>query len=187
MPLTTIDRSAALVAIDLQNGIAGIPTEPHLPAEVVARTGRLADAFRATFRPVVLVRVTLGVPAPGRTEVGSRGGGGARPPGWDEIVPELAGNDQDIVVTKQSWGAFHGTDLDLQLRRRGITQIVLTGIATSAGVESTARAAHEHGYHVTTVTDAMADRDEHMHRHAIERIFPRIGETGTTDEVLELL
>jgi nicotinamidase-related amidase len=76
------------------------------------------------------------------------------------------------VVTKRTWGAFHGTDLDVQLRRRGVTQIVLTGIATSAGVESTARAAHEHGYHVTVVTDAVADRDEEVHRHSVERIHP---------------
>ena len=90
-------------------------------------------------------------------------------------------------MTKRNWGAFHGTDLDVQLRRRGVTQVVLTGIATSAGVESTARAAHEHGYHVAVVIDAVADRDEETHRHSIERIFPRLGETGTTAEVLGLI
>ncbi|GAA4537395.1 isochorismatase family protein [Pseudonocardia xishanensis] len=189
MALTALDRTAALVAIDLQNGIVGIPTRPHAPSEVVARTVRLAEAFRAAFRPVVLVRVSLRPDgtdaAPGRTERPSRTG--TPPAGWDDIVPQLAGDPGDIVVTKRNWGAFHGTDLDVQLRRRGVTQIVLTGIATSAGVESTARAAHEHGYHVTTVTDAMADRDDEMHRHAVERIFPRLGETGTTEEVLALL
>jgi nicotinamidase-related amidase len=91
------------------------------------------------------------------------------------------------VVTKRNVGAFHGTDLDLQLRRRGITQIVLGGIATSMGVESTARAAHDHGYHVTLVTDAMADMDADVHRNSVERIFPRLGETGTTAEILALL
>ena len=91
------------------------------------------------------------------------------------------------MVTKRNWGAFHGTDLDVQLRRRGVTQVVLTGIATSAGVESTARAAHEHGYHVTLVTDAMADRSQEVHAHSVDRIFPRLGETGSTDDVLALL
>ena len=86
-----------------------------------------------------------------------------------------------------NWGAFHGTDLDVQLRRRGVTQIVLGGIATSMGVESTARAAHEHGYHVTLATDAMADRSADMHQHSVENVFPRLGETGTTDEILALL
>lgn len=189
MALSTIDPSSALVVIDLQNGIVGIPTRPHAPSDVVARTVALADAFRAAGRPVVLVRVSLrpdgSDAAPGRTEVAGRAG--TPPPGWDEIVEALAGHPEDIVVTKRNWGAFHGTDLDVQLRRRGVTQVVLTGIATSAGVESTARAAHEHGYHVTVVTDAVADRDEQTHRHSVERIFPRIGETGTTAEVLALV
>ena len=110
-----------------------------------------------------------------------------RPEGWDVLADELTGHEDDIVVTKRNWGAFHGTDLDVQLRRRGVTQIVLGGIATSMGVESTARAAHEHGYHVTLATDAMADRSADMHQHSVENVFPRLGETGTTDEILALL
>lgn len=190
MALTTLDPRSALVVIDLQGGIVGAPTQPYSGPEVVARTVELADAFRAAGLPVVLVRVTFaadGVDAvPGRTEQ-RRGGGATRPEGWDVIVDELAGHPGDIRVTKRNWGAFHGTDLDVQLRRRGITQIVLTGIATSIGVESTARAAHEHGYHVTLATDAMSDLDAVSHAHSIERIFPRLGETGTSAEVLELL
>jgi nicotinamidase-related amidase len=111
----------------------------------------------------------------------------AYPEGWDLIVEDLAGHPGDILVTKHNWGAFHGTDLDVQLRRRGVTQIVLTGIATSIGVESTARAAHEHGYHVTVATDAVTDSDPEAHRGSVERIFPRLGETGTTAEIVELL
>ncbi|MFH8217993.1 hydrolase [Streptomyces sp. NPDC018057] len=190
MALTALDPRTALVVIDLQAGIAAAPVVPHSGAEVVTRSVRLAEAFRAHGLPVVLVRVSFaddhGDVVPGRTEA-TRGGGGARPDGWDVIVPELAGHAGDITVTKHNWGAFHGTDLDVQLRRRGVTQIVLTGIATSIGVESTARAAHEHGYHVTLATDAMADMDTEAHEGSVRRIFPRLGETGTTDEVLELL
>ena len=91
------------------------------------------------------------------------------------------------MVTKRNWGAFYGTDLDLQLRRRGITQIVLTGVATSIGVESTARAAYEHGYHVTLATDAITDLSLEAHQNSVERIFPRLGETGSTAEIIELL
>ncbi|MET9381666.1 hydrolase [Streptomyces sp. NPDC002928] len=189
MALTALDPRTALVVIDLQAGIAGAPTQPYSGADVVARSVELADAFRAHGLPVVLVRVSFAADgadaAPGRTEAARPGG--ARPEGWDVIVPELAGHPGDITVTKHNWGAFHGTDLDVQLRRRGVTQIVLTGIATSIGVESTARAAHEHGYHVSLVTDAMSDMDAEAHRGSIERIFPRLGETGTTAEVLELL
>ncbi|WP_438289901.1 isochorismatase family protein [Streptomyces sp. HUAS TT7] len=189
MALTTLDPNTALVAIDLQRGIVAAPTQPHSTADVVARTVELADAFRSHGLPVVLVRVSFAADgsdvAPGRTEAAVSGG--QRPEGWDGIVDELSGHPQDIRVTKRNWGAFHGTDLDLQLRRRGITQIVLTGVATSIGVESTARAAHEHGYHVTLATDAMTDLTPQAHLNSVERIFPRLGETGTTAEIGELL
>ncbi|MEU3841354.1 hydrolase [Streptomyces sp. NPDC028635] len=189
MAVTALDPRTALVVIDLQAGIAAAPVQPHPGADVVARAARLADAFRERGLPVVLVRVSFGADGadavPGRTEAPRAGG--ARPEGWDVIVPELAGHAGDITVTKHNWGAFHGTDLDVQLRRRGVTQIVLTGIATSIGVESTARAAHEHGYHVTLATDAMSDMDAEAHSNSVRRIFPRLGETGTTEEILELL
>lgn len=190
MAVTTIDPRTALVVIDLQHGIVGNPgVAPHPAAEVVERSARLADAFRGHGLPVVLVRVTAAADGSdavsGRTDGASRGR--SFPEGWDVIVDDLAGHPEDITVTKRNWGAFYGTDLDLQLRRRGITQIVLTGIATSIGVESSARAAHEHGYHVTLATDAMTDLDAETHRNSVERIFPRLGETGTTDEILEVL
>ncbi|MFD9007118.1 hydrolase [Streptomyces sp. NPDC059582] len=189
MALTAFDPRTALVVIDLQAGIAGAPTQPYAGADVVARSVELADAFRAHDLPVVLVRVSFAADGadavPGRTEAVHPGG--TRPEGWDVIVPELSGHPGDITVTKHNWGAFHGTDLDVQLRRRGVTQIVLTGIATSIGVESTARAAYEHGYHVSLVTDAMSDLDAEAHRGSVERVFPRLGETGTTAEALELL
>ncbi|MFF4346429.1 hydrolase [Streptomyces sp. NPDC001530] len=190
MALTTLDPRTALVLIDLQNGIVGNPhLAPYPAAEVVGRAGQLADAFREHGLPVVLVRVTQAADGsdatPGRIDGGSRSR--TWPEGWDVLVDELAGHPEDITVTKRNWGAFHGTDLDLQLRRRGITQIVLAGIATSIGVESSARAAHEHGYHVTLATDAMSDIDDVTHRNSVERIFPRLGETGTTAEIVELL
>ncbi|MET8946108.1 hydrolase [Streptomyces sp. NPDC004542] len=189
MALTALDPRTALVAIDLQNGIVGMPTRPHTGPDVVGRTAELAGAFRARGLPVVLVRVSFAPDwadaVPGRTERQARGL--AFPEGWDSVVGELDGHPGDIRVTKHNWSAFHGTDLDVQLRRRGVTQIVLTGIATSIGVESTARDAYAHGYHVTLATDAMADSDPEAHRSSVERIFPRLGESGTTAEVLELL
>ncbi|MFJ9027886.1 isochorismatase family protein [Streptomyces sp. NPDC102274] len=183
MTVTTLDPKTALVVVDLQKGIASLPTTPHPAAEVVARSAELVAAFRAKGLPVVFVRVTGG--APGRTEGPARGGQPAAD--WADLVPELGVQDSDIVVTKQQWGAFYGTDLDLQLRRRGLTQVVVTGIATSIGVESTARAAHEHGYHVTVAVDAVADMDEGAHRNSVEKIFPRLGETGTTEAIVKLL
>ncbi|QHC24711.1 isochorismatase family protein [Streptomyces sp. GS7] len=182
MPVTTLDPRTALVLIDLQKGIVALPTV-HPADEIVARGARLAAAFRERGLPVVLVNVTGG--APGRTE--SAAGGRTPPADWAELVEEIDRQPGDVTVTKQQWGAFHGTALDLELRRRGVTQIVFAGIATSIGVESSARAAHEHGYHVTVATDAVTDLDEAAHHNSLEKIFPRLGETGTTDAILTLL
>lgn len=182
MTATTLDPTTALVLVDLQKGITALPTA-HPSSEIVERSARLADAFRERGLPVVLVRVTGG--APGRTE--GAAGGGDLPADWADLVPELGHQDSDIVVTKQQWGAFYGTDLDLRLRRHGVTQVVIAGIATSIGVESTARAAHEHGYHVTVATDAVTDMDADAHRNSVEKIFPRLGETDTAEAIAKLL
>lgn len=176
MTVTTLDPRTALVVIDLQQGIAGSP----LAEPVVAHAVALADAFRAVGLPVVLVNVTAG--APGRTERPRPAAD--RPDGWADLLPDLG---DGIRVTKRTWGAFHDTGLDEILRAEGVTQVVLAGIATSKGVESTARAAHEHGYHVTIAIDAVGDSDPDAHRNSIERIFPAIGETGTTNAIIALL
>ncbi|WP_406011339.1 isochorismatase family protein [Streptomyces sp. NBC_00637] len=191
MAVTVLDDKTALVLIDLQAGTLAAPTRPYPAAEVVARAAELADGFRAAGAPVVLVRMSTspdGADAtPGRSEAARLAGGRSRPYDLGPVAEPLTGHESDIQVTKRTWGAFHATDLDLQLRRRGVTQIVLAGIATSLGVESTARAAHEHGYHVTFAVDAMTDIDEDAHRHRVSYLFPLIGEPGTTREILDLL
>lgn len=182
MPLTNIDAVPALVVIDLQKGIVGLPTV-HPAGEAVGKAARLAGAFRGRGWPVVLVHVTG--TAPGRTDAGAPKL--ARPADWAEIVPEMGPVEGDHVVAKQRWGAFLGTDLDAYLRGRGVTQVVLAGISTSAGVESTARSAYDLGYNVVLVTDAMTDRDAEAHRHSVEKVFPRLGETTRADELLAML
>ncbi|WP_329173561.1 isochorismatase family protein [Streptomyces sp. NBC_01477] len=183
MSVTTLDSRTALVVIDLQRGIVALPTA-HPADEVVARSARLAAAFRKAGLPVVLVNVTGG--APGRTD-GGPAAARAFPEGWTELVDELDRQPSDITVSKQQWGAFYGTGLDLELRRRGVTQIVLCGISTSIGVESTARDAYEHGYNVTVATDAVTDMDAAAHDRAVTTIFPRLGETGAAADILALL
>jgi nicotinamidase-related amidase len=155
----------------------------HPFAEIVGRTAQLARAFRERGLPVVLVNVTGA--APGRTDAGAPRY--SRPADWTELVPELEQSPDDHIVSKQRWGAFIGTSLDDYLRGRGVTQIVLTGVATSIGVESTARSAYDHGYNVALVVDAMTDRDADAHRHSVENIFPRLGETETTENVMKVL
>ena len=182
MPLTKLDATPALVVIDLQKGIIGLPTV-HPAGEIVSRAAQLARAFRSRGLPVVLVHVTAS--APGRTDAGIPNV--PRPADWTELAPELEQHPDDHIITKQRWGAFLGTDLDEYLRRRGVTQVFLVGISTSVGVESTARSAYDLGYNVVLVTDAMTDRDADAHRHSVEKIFPRLGETDTTAKVLQLL
>jgi len=182
MPVTKLDTTAALIVIDLQKGIVGLPTV-HPVAEIVDRSAQLARTFRERGLPVVLVNVTGG--APGRTD-------STRPKlsfseDWTELVPELEQHVDDHLISKQRVGAFIGTSLDDYLRQRRVTQVVLTGVATSAGVEATARSAYDYGYNVVLVVDAMTDRDADAHRHSVERIFPRLGETAITDDVLKLL
>jgi nicotinamidase-related amidase len=181
MPATTFDPITALIVIDMQKGIVALPTAHPMP-QVTDRVARLARGFRERRLPVVLVNVAGG--APGRAEANHQ----FNPPtDWTELIPELERHPDDHTVTKLQWGAFHGTSLDHFLRRRGATQVALAGISTSIGVESTARSAHDLGYHVTLVVDAMTDLDADAHRHSVEKIFPRLGETTTAEEALRLL
>lgn len=174
--------TTALVLIDLQEGIVSLPVKPRTGGEVAANARRLLERFRQGGGTVILVRVafadekerlnlTVDTPAPGR-------------PGRGELLPEIGPRPGDIVITKRQWGAFYGTDLDLQLRRRAIRTIVLGGIATNFGVESTARDAYERGYEQVFVEDAMSSVSEEGHRFAIGTVFPRIGRVRSTDEVL---
>ena len=183
MPITGLDPVSALVVIDLQVGIVAMQTAPHSPADVVAKAAALARTFRDGNLPVVLVNVA-GAPAL-RSEI-PRPNLAAFPPNWTDLAPELDRQPSDLLVTKYCTGAFYGTALDLHLRRRGVTQIVLCGIATSAGVESTARGAADRGYNLAFAIDAMADRSPESHAHSVMNVFPRYGETGTTSEILSV-
>jgi nicotinamidase-related amidase len=182
MAVTQLDTTAALIVVDLQKGIVALPTV-HPTAEVIDRSAQLARAFRNKGLPVVLVNVTA--VAPGRTN--TERPRFAFPPDWTDLVPELEQQPDDFLVSKQRVGAFIGTPLHQYLQQRGVTQVFLTGVATSAGVEATARSAYDYGYNVVLVVDAMTDRDADAHRLSIEKIFPKLGETDTTENVLKLL
>jgi nicotinamidase-related amidase len=182
--LTTIDPKTALIVIDLQRGVVQLPAAAHPMETVIANSASLADAFRGYGLPVVLVNVT-GAPS-GRTER-SAAGGAVRPDGWDILIDELNQRPSDHLVTKKTRGAFTGTDLEKYLRDNGVTGVVIAGVATGSGVESTARHAHELGFNVTLATDAMTDMSAEVHENSVLRIFPGIGETGTTAEILDLL
>jgi nicotinamidase-related amidase len=172
-----------LIVIDLQKGIVN-GSFIHPIGDIIERTRALIDVFHAKQLPVVLVNVNGR--APGRTEQGLRRNLSFSE-GWTDLVPELGQQPTDLVVTKQSWGAFATTHLERQLKDRGVTQVVVTGVATSAGVEATARQAYEAGFHVTLALDAMTDLREEAHEYSIKNVFPRVGETGSTQEIIALL
>lgn len=183
MAFTALDPATALIVIDLQRGVVDLPLA-HPSGDVVDKSVRLLRAFRQRNLPVVLVNVA-GSP-PGRTDAGT---GAARvlPEGWTELLDELDVQPTDILITKRARGAFSGTGLAKTLRDLGVTQVVVVGISTGTGVESTARTAHEEGFHVSLPVDAMTDMTLAKHQHSIAEVFPRIAETGTTAQLLTLL
>ncbi len=188
MPELSIDpKSTALVLIDLQNGITSRVTAPHASADVISRAVRLADAFRARGSTVVLVRVAFAPDGSDRLKMPTDE---TMPPmtlapDWSEIRAELGPKSGDIVVTKHQWGAFYGTEMDLHLRRRGIKTIVIGGISTNFGVESTARDAYERAFALVFAEDAMAAMSADAHNFAVTTIFPRLGLVRSTADILQ--
>lgn len=192
MTLSTLDPALALIVVDLQKGVTRLELA-HPVEDVVANSRLLLDAFRAKKLPVVLVNAAGR--APGRTEAGSARAAStsasspadATSSDSAELVAELGQQPGDHTVTKHTWGAFTRTDLEAHLKELGVTQVVVTGIATTAGVESTARQAHEAGFNVVLAVDAMTDMSREAHENSVTRIFPRLGETASTAEILALL
>ena len=187
MKKTFIDKDrTALVVIDLQKGIAGMPTAPYEASTVIKNAAAIAEMCRKKGMPVFLVRVTPS--ADGKDALhpitDAPPWNRSPQPGFADIVAEMGPKDGDLVVTKHQWGAFYGTELDLELRRRGMTTIVLCGISTNIGVESTARFAYEYGYNQIFAEDAMSSMSPEEHNFAVTKIFPRIGLVRTTAEIL---
>lgn len=182
MPITTLDPCSALIVIDLQEGILALANvQPG--DEIVKNAILLIQAFREKGLPVVLVNVAGG--APGRNE--QPPAAGERPKGWSDLIPALKQQESDHLVTKRSWGAFTNTDLGDYLKQNDVTQVVIAGIATSIGVETTARQAFELGFNVSLAIDAMTDVNMDAHTNSVTRIFPRLGETGTSAMIISLL
>jgi nicotinamidase-related amidase len=188
--LTLEPRSTAVVVIDIQKGIVGMPSAPHPATSVVANCARLIETARRVGAQPVLVHV--GGSSDGADRLNpivdlSFGRAGSLPPDWSEFAPELGSHPSDLVILKRQWGAFYGTDLDLQLRRRKLTTIILCGIATEFGVESSARDAYERGYEQVFAEDAMTGLSAEGHANSIARIFPRLGRVRRTDEAIAAL
>lgn len=181
--------TTALVVIDLQKGITGGTTVPHDATSVVEQSARLAEACRAAGIAVMVVHVDPGphgvlfpTPLADRPRPTM-----AMPPDFAELDARLGLQPSDVRITKHQPNAFFGTDLEIQLRRRGILTIILCGIATNVGVEATARSAHERGFEQVFAEDAMAAREADLHEHSVKRIFPTIGRVRPVADILEAL
>jgi nicotinamidase-related amidase len=176
-------RQTAFISIDLQRSNVGRQLGPHSAADVVQRSKRIADDLRAAGGTVVWVRVDVSalLSLPADASIGRPAGSPVPPPEFSELVPELQVQPADVLITKRQWGAFYGTDLDQQLRRRGIKTLVMSGIATNFGVESTARAAFDRGYELVFVEDAMSSLAADPHDFAIKELFPRMGRVRSTE------
>jgi nicotinamidase-related amidase len=189
--ITKIDKEkTALVVIDLQNGIAGREgLTPHTGEEVVANAKLLAEAFRKNNMPVFLFNVSPSTDHKDSltpiTDHGQNFKATDMPADWKDFVPGLYNPASDFVLTKRQWGGFYGTELDLQLHRRGIDTIVLCGISTNIGVESTARQAYELGYNQIFIEDASTAFSAEEHQHSFKYIFKRIGRVRNTNDILE--
>jgi len=186
MATTALDKKTALVLIDLQKGIVGRPVAPNPIETVLANSAALVSAFRKAGLPVVVVNVIPPVgAAPRRSEVNIAPM--QLPEGFADIVPQIDVQDHDIRITKNTWNAFHNTALDEELKKAGVTGIVMAGVASSIGVEGTARAAFERGYNLTFAKDAITDMNEKAHENSFGVIFPRMGEIDTTQAIVEKL
>jgi nicotinamidase-related amidase len=184
--LTLDPKKTALVLIDLQNGIIGRDTKPYTAGEVVERSRKLADAFRAKNAPVVYVRVVmndfLSLPADEVTSLPKD-----IPASFSEIAESAGMQSGDLLISKRHWGAFAGTELEQELRSRGIETVVLAGIATNIGVESTLRQGTGLGFAFVTVEDACSTFSAEMQQFAFSAIFPRLSKVRTAQQVLDAI
>jgi nicotinamidase-related amidase len=183
-------RNTALVVIDLQKGITRFEGAPHSTAGVIANCVSLLKAAREAGAQPILVHVDFsqkGADAVHVTSDEPMRSTGQMPPDWSELITELDRQPGDVIILKRQWGAFYGTDLELQLRRRGLTTIILCGIATEFGVESTARDAYERAFEQIFAHDAMTGRAADSHADAVTHIFPRMGRVRSTNEIVAAL
>lgn len=188
-PISIDPAITALVLIDLQQSNVARELAPHSSQQVVAHSAQLAEAMRQRGGTVVYVRVLIKELLPLSADVALSRPASAPPlpENATDLVPEAGCQESDIVIAKRQWGAFQGTDLEQQLRRRGITTLVLAGIATNFGIESTARAATDLGYAVVFAEDAMSSLRADLHEFSIKNIFPFMGKVRSTADLISSL
>lgn len=179
-------RTTALVLIDLQNAILSRDTKPYTALAVTQRCRAMAEAFRAKGGTVVYVRVlldkVLSLPVDEPMSLPKE-----LPAAASEIAEAAGMQSGDLLISKRHWGAFAQTPLEEELRKRGIGTVVLGGISTNIGVESTLRQGTGLGFAFITVEDACSTSTPEMQKFAFTTIFPRLSRVRTTQQILEAL
>jgi nicotinamidase-related amidase len=178
----------ALVVIDLQHGIvAGDHHAPYSSRQAVGNSVLLAQAMRNHGGTVIFVHVQVDELLQMGADAPISGKGAPPPPQASQLIPEIGVEATDIVVKKRSWGAFYGTDLELHLRRNNVKSIIMAGIATNYGVESTAREAFDRGFRLYFAEDAMTSHDADMHHFSTKKLFPAMGKVRTTLQLIQAM
>jgi len=184
-------RRTALVLIDLQNWIVNRPLAPHSGEDVIDRSLKMAKALKKAGGTIVLVRVSFSdgygdvvkVPVDSPMILPE----GKMPEEAIAFDSRISPSIADVVITKRQWSAFHGTELDLQLRRRGIDTVIVSGIATNFGVEATIRDAFAYNYAPVVPEDAVSSMSAAMHRFSIDHVMPRLARVRPTAEIIETI
>ena len=181
--------NSALLVMDVQQVIVDrVDGSAYLP--------RLREAIGAARRAEIpVIYVVIGF-RPGYPEASPRNksfgalkerGGFAHDDDASRIHPDVAPEPGDVVVTKKRVSAFAGSDLDVILRAGDITNLVLTGIATSGVVLSTLRQAADLDFGLTVLADGCVDGDPEVHRVLTEKVFPRQADVVTVEEWVKAL
>ncbi|MBK4836483.1 isochorismatase hydrolase [Enterococcus faecium] len=180
----------AFVAIDMQKEIVNNGTlSPHTAASILTNNDLLVRTLKRTAALKVLVNVDIST-FPYLSQQTDMGGMTASvPPEFTDLLlkDSLKDTDNMLTITKYNPSAFFGTSLDLQLRRRGIETIILSGVATTNGVYATALDAFQHGYHIVLAEDACSDRDKESHQLFIKKIFPKTARVRSTKQIIEAI
>lgn len=187
--LTINAKTTALVLVDFQNFSVKLQTTPISAHQALANGVRLADACRERDVLVVLVRVghpSNHTPHP-NLPIDQAFSGFDYSDNPMEICSALGPNEGDVIVDKYNWGAFYQTNLDAQLRRRGIATLIVGGLVTHIGVDTTMRQAQERNYAQILASDAVAAFEISQHEHVLQHVAPRLSKVRTTDQILAAL
>ena len=181
-------KTTALISIDLQGFIISRPVAPHSAQQAIENTAAIANSLKSAGGTTIFVTVGFSadyadaVNQPTDEPIVFPQGG--LPAEALREPPEIAALTPDVRITKHQWSAFYGTEIDLQLRRRGIKTLIFTGVATNFGVESTVRDAYAANYAVIVAEDAVTTFSQEMQDFACTKVLPRLSRIRKTAEIL---